>query len=130
MTLCDELLYHGVTHNHLLSYAWSACQDFGSPGKMLDAQLQRASAPLLEVTQRFNDTANVVSSAVVGTAPLFERAALIAHFVAVALELRKLHNYNGVMAVLAGLGNAAVHRLRCSKSRISRQARADWESLS
>ena len=66
----------------------------------------------------------------VGTLALHERAALLEHFVAVALESRKLHNYNGVMAVLAGLGNASVHRLRLCKQRMSRQARTDWESLS
>ena len=72
----------------------------------------------------------MISSAVVGTQPLVERALLLAHFVAVAAELRKLHNYNGLMAVLAGLGNAAVHRLRWCKQRMPRQARSDWEALS
>ena len=33
---------------------------------------------------------------------LVQRAALLAHMISLALELRRLRNYNGVMAVLAG----------------------------
>ena len=122
-TLCDERLYHGVNHGHLLSYVWSA-KDGGARAAWEQKQ------PLMELTQRFNETANVISTAVVGTPQLQDRAALIGHFVATAVELRKLHNFNGVMAILAGLSCAAVHRLRCCKQRTSKQTKAEWEALS
>ena len=98
-----------------------------------DAALSQRSAelkqPLMQFTQQFNETANLISSAVVGAPSVGERAALLTHFVAVGVELRALRNFNGVNAVLAGLSNSAVHRMKCAKERLSNKTRADWEGL-
>ena len=70
------------------------------------------SSPPPQCTQHFNECANFVSSAIVGVRHVTQRAALMGHFIGVAAELRRLHNYSGVNAILAGLGSAAVHRLK------------------
>ena len=51
--------------------------------------------------------------------PLLQtRAQLMSHFIAVGLELKKLQSYNSLMALLAALGSAAVHRLKLTKQKI------------
>ena len=62
-----------------------------------------------------------MACAIVGGETVAERAKLMAHFVAVAAALRKLHNYNGMMAIIAGLGNAAVHRLKHTEAALGKQ---------
>ena len=147
-TLCDERLYQSVGHAHLLSYVWGGgAKDAHHPkrapprspapprpvARHSDAALSQLSAelkqPLMQFTQQFNETANLISSAVVGAPSVGERAALLTHFVAVGVELRALRNFNGVNAVLAGLSNSAVHRMKCAKERLSNKTRADWEGL-
>ena len=117
LTCVDESLYHRVPTAALLSYAWPRGATLGS------------RLPLLKFSQAFNTTASAVASAVVTTHSMPERAMLIAHFVAVAAELRRLANFNGLTAVLAGLGHSAVHRLRGAKSLLPADTCAAWSAL-
>jgi len=121
LTLADERLYQKISATHLLSYVWS---------KRFGMRLALDKLPLLEFTQWFNTVACLVASAVVTTAELQERARIFSYFVAVAKELQKLNNFNGLTAVLAGLSNSAVHRLTGSQQSMPSESRSDWDALS
>ena len=73
LTLADERLYHCVGHAHLLSYVWTTRADGPSSSKQ----------PLQQLTQRFNEVASVVATAIISTSRLNTRALLLAHFIAV-----------------------------------------------
>ena len=118
LTLYDEQLYHAVGHAHLLSYVWKTDDEASSKG------------PLLRLTQRFNEVACVVASALVSTPDVGTRAALFSHFVAVGSELRRLANFNALMAILAALGSAAVHRLKATRAKIGPKSEGLWAALS
>ena len=120
MTLVDEALYHKVGALHLLSYVW---------GKKAGGRGAVDKLPLIELTQSFNLTASLISSAVVSSRDLLERAQLMSQFVAVGMELLKLGNFNGLTAILAGLSNSAVYRLRGCQQSMPSESRADWESM-
>ena len=89
----------------------------------------RLKQPLLQLTQQFNDMAILVASSIVCACSLAERAALISRWVEVASLLRQIRNFNGTFVVLAGLSNTAVHRLRATRARLSKQTLAEWDSL-
>ena len=122
LTLSDERLYQSVGHGHLLSYVWGHVSAEG-------ATEGASKQPLLQLTQRFNEVASIVKSAIIGTSMLATRTQLVAHLVAVGVELRRLANFNSVMALIAALGSAAVHRLSGTKQKLDRKSRAAWESL-
>ena len=122
LTLSDERLYQSVGHGHLLSYVWGHDSAEG-------ATEGASKQPLLQLTQRFNEVASIVKSAIIGTSMLATRTQLVAHLVAVGVELRRLANFNSVMALIAALGSAAVHRLSGTKQKLDRKSRAAWESL-
>ena len=157
LTLADEALYHAVSHTHLLSYVWKGgCfradgsesgsgggggggggggagggaggggKGGGGKGGGDDASSKQ---PLHALTQHFNDVANMVASALVSTEALATRALLLAHFLHVALELRRMSNFNSLMAILAALGSAAVHRLKHTRARTGPKVSGLWDVL-
>ena len=119
LTLADERLYHCVGHAHLLSYMWRTPADASASNKL----------PLQQLTQRFNDLARVVSSAIIKAQSLVARALLVSHFIAVGAELRKLANFNSLMAILAALGSASIHRLKATMHRMGPKARSTLSGL-
>ncbi|KAG9396045.1 RasGEF domain [Carpediemonas membranifera] len=73
----------------------------------------RTLAPNVVAMQAlFNHIASVVSTAVVTPERAIARARAYQYWAAVATELRALHSLDGLNAVLAGLSNAAVYRLK------------------
>ena len=46
------------------------------------------------------------------TSKLKRRVALVKYFLDVATELKKLNNFNSLMAIISGLNNSAVYRLK------------------
>jgi hypothetical protein len=153
ITLRDEQLYAHVTHHGLLTYVWAKKKVGGrkrqvnmaggaaeaaeaqpasppaSPGAAASPPL-RPAEPLQLFMQAFNDTASLVASSVLGVASLARRAALVSLWVQVAAALRAHRNFNGVQAILAGLSNAAVHRLKATRARLDKGVAAEWTALS
>jgi hypothetical protein len=48
-----------------------------------------------------------------------KRVALLAKFMAIAVELRNNNNYNSLMAILAGINSASVLRLKQTRQSVS-----------
>ena len=130
LTLQDECGYQKVTHTHLLAYVWKVTDFYGKVDDTHPGGHEREPRnPLLAFTLRFNELACIVASAIVTTPRIATRAVLFAHFLAVAAELRSLQNYNSLNAILAGLGSAAVHRLRATIDLMGPVARRAWGAL-
>jgi len=120
LTLRDERLYHRITSTNLLSFAF---------GSRVGHQVARDKLPLFEFTQWFNTVACIVASAVVCCGDAAVRAKLRCYFIAVATELQRLGNFNGLTAVMAGLNNVAVYRLKTCQQRMPAECVAAQESL-
>ena len=88
LTLRDERLYHAIGHCHLLSYVWKHTPMNGGDDE--GGEAASSKAPLTAMTQRFNELAGTVSTAIVSTRRLTTRATLLHHFISVADELRGL----------------------------------------
>ncbi|KAL0094516.1 ras guanine nucleotide exchange factor domain-containing protein, partial [Phycomyces blakesleeanus] len=67
----------------------------------------------------FNFISAWVATSIVAQPKLNKRAAVLEKFMSIAVELRNHNNYNSLMAILAGINNAAVLRLRLTRESIS-----------
>lgn len=74
-------------------------------------RFRRAVPELRSAIDRFNATALWVTSSVLAESDSVERALLYKRFIQLAHSLRRLRNYSGMMAVVAGLQQGSVARL-------------------
>jgi hypothetical protein len=100
MTLLDHELYTEIRSSELLRQAWNK------------AHLKHRSPRVLETIQRFNSVSLWVSGTIVRAETLRERVRVMERFIALATQLRHLQNFNSMMAILSGLNNSAVFRVR------------------
>jgi RasGEF domain len=56
--------------------------------------------------------------------------AVVEHWIEIAKRLEKLQDLNGCMALVGGLGNSAVARLKLTWAKISRRSMRTFERLS
>jgi hypothetical protein len=84
---------------------------------------------VVALTDQFNDFSSWVVYNVVTQMDLKKRAALVRKFIAMAEELRRIGNLNGVFAVVAGLSGAAVHRLKKTWELVTKDKKVNdaWE---
>lgn len=66
---------------------------------------------------------------IVSEARMSRRANLLTRWMSIASELRQLNNYNTLMAVLAGINNASVLRLRETRQLVDPKVIKDFEGL-
>jgi hypothetical protein len=115
LTLVDELLYKSIEPREATDQAWTKHGGVRAPN-------------LLKLIERFNAVGDWVSSEILAADG--RAAAMIAHFVDVADQLRKLNNFQSTMAVLGGLGASAVTRLKEQWAEIGAPKRELYDELS
>lgn len=67
----------------------------------------------------FNHIASWVSNMILMRDKAKHRAQMLEKFMNIALKLRQLNNYNGLAAMLAGIGGTAIHRLSQTRGLVS-----------
>jgi hypothetical protein len=119
LTLIESQLFYAVPFEEFLDNASS-----GDSGGVRGPHLARLAA-------RFNAVSYWAASQVLvqGGDSSQRRAAEIDRFIGVMEELRLLHNFNGAMAVMAGLNNAAILRLKEDWALVAPERRAQFEAL-
>jgi hypothetical protein len=115
LTLVDELLYKNIEPREATDQAWTKNNGVRAPN-------------LLKLIERFNAVGDWVSSEILAADG--RASAMIAHFVDVADQLRKLNNFQSTMAVLGGLGASAVTRLKEQWAEIGAPKRDLYDELS
>jgi hypothetical protein len=103
LTVQEWKLFTKIKPVELQSQAWSK------------PKLKHRAPNVLAMIGHFNALSNWVSLTIVSCERLRERAKVMARFIEIARALRGLQNYSMLMAVLAGMNNAAVHRLKFTR---------------
>lgn len=103
LTIREYDIYKLIEPVEFLNLAWSK------------EKLKHRAPHVIEMTHRFNILSNWAAVSIVTTESLKERKAKFAKAVNLAKECFKLNNFNSMKAILGGLENAAVHRLRFTK---------------
>ncbi|CAO3593940.1 unnamed protein product [Absidia cylindrospora] len=87
----------------------------------MDQQIIRTKSGLLASISHWNFLSALVTSMIVTQSKLGKRVALLEKFMTIAVALRDLNNYNSLMAILAGVNNAAILRMKHTQEAIKKK---------
>jgi len=106
LTLQEFALYSKIEPTELLNKAWNT------------PKLRHRSPNVLAMIHRFNVVSEWVAYMCVKPERTRQRAKVMARFIKIAEHLRTLQNFNSIMAIIAGLNNTAVYRLKYSREEL------------
>lgn len=110
ITLVDSELFCSITSRQVL--AWSKKQDRG------------VSPSIFKMIERFNKMSKWVTTLIITQRGLRERVRMLNKLVGIMRSLKKLRNFNSLMAFLAGIGASPVARLSHTFEALNTRARA------
>eukprot|EP01102_Stenamoeba_stenopodia_P021478 TRINITY_DN8660_c0_g1_i3.p1 TRINITY_DN8660_c0_g1~~TRINITY_DN8660_c0_g1_i3.p1 ORF type:complete len:793 (-),score=146.15 TRINITY_DN8660_c0_g1_i3:575-2953(-) len=114
MTYLDVRSYQNIKPYELLNCSWT----------------KEGAAPNIQTAvERFNTVSNWVPTVILGTNSPEKQAMVIKKFLAIAKRLWEIKNWNGLMQIIAGLGNCAVTRLKQPQRLISPKIKEVWLKL-
>lgn len=84
---------------------------------------------ICETTNRFNRISHMVTTTVLLTEKVADRAKVVSKFIEIAVALNKLNNFAGVLQIVSGLGTSSVHRLGQTWTLVSSTLRKQYDDL-
>jgi son of sevenless-like protein len=113
----DASLFRDVQFKEFLHKSWS------------DPKFEEIAPGLFKMTQRFNQLGQWVAYEIVRPELPKERAHVIQAFVSIAQELLELRDYSGMLAIMGGLNNSSVSRLKKTAQKLSSKTTQQLEHL-
>ncbi|KAN0023643.1 hypothetical protein ACTFIV_008030 [Dictyostelium citrinum] len=110
LTLYDFQLYTAIKPTEFLNQAWNK-----------PSMASRKSPTILKIISRFNDISLWVVSLILEPDRVKTRAKRLKRIISIADELRKLNNYNTCIAVISGINNSAILRLKYTRGLLSKK---------
>ncbi|EGG13835.1 regulator of chromosome condensation domain-containing protein [Cavenderia fasciculata] len=113
LTILNHLYYAKIDRRELLNQRWT-----------------KKKAPNIQAsTDHFNRVSQLVVTEIVQCKNSKSRATVIAHFLAIAQGCFELNNFTGVAAIIYGLNNATVSKLKKTWSKLSKDSFNTYEYL-
>jgi hypothetical protein len=117
LTLVDFDIYRAIQPAELLNQAWNK------------PKYRHRAKNVLQTIARSNAMTLWVSSVILWQSTLKSRVRILIKLITIADHLRKLNNFNSLMAILAGINSAAVYRLKWTISQLPEQSQQILQSL-
>lgn len=113
LTFVDSKLYCAIQSNELI-----------------DHQNSKSRCPnMTKMIERFNFISNWVAYMIVSRKMLADRINCVSKFIEIAVCLRELNNFNGLLSIIGGLNNSAVHRLKKTREGVPANLQQQFEEL-
>jgi hypothetical protein len=117
VTMIDSAWYRQVQAPELLNQAWN------------NRKLKWRAPNLLAMAARSTALSYWVATCVLIQTKLDQRVHMLEKFITFAETLRSLNNYQSLMATLAGLNLAPIHRMKRHWAAVSKKRQKVWEEL-
>merc|ERR1712137_1127881 len=117
LTLVDFFIYQAIQPAELLNCAWSK------------AKYRYRAKNVMNLISRSTLLTRWVSSVIVWQENLKGRIKALTKFINIANHLRKLNNFNSLMAILAGINTSAVYRLKFTREGLNAKAKNTLDEL-
>ncbi|RKP13932.1 ras guanine nucleotide exchange factor domain-containing protein [Piptocephalis cylindrospora] len=117
LTLMDSQTYRRIRPTEWLGKAWS------------NADNPSAAPNMKSMIVASNHLTVWLIESILTEDDIRKRCAIIRHFTAVGEKCRLLNNYNALMAILAGLNSAPIHRLKRTWDSVSNRSMMTLEGL-
>jgi len=117
LTIMEFDLFSRIKPYELLNQAWNK------------PKLRHRAQNVLALINRSTEISAWVASCIVKETKLRNRARVMTRIIKIAEQLRKLNNFSTLMAIMAGLNNAAVFRLKFTREEIPKQYQQLYEFL-
>eukprot|EP01103_Thecamoeba_quadrilineata_P006394 TRINITY_DN1611_c0_g1_i1.p1 TRINITY_DN1611_c0_g1~~TRINITY_DN1611_c0_g1_i1.p1 ORF type:complete len:923 (+),score=205.66 TRINITY_DN1611_c0_g1_i1:75-2843(+) len=99
ISLLEQSYYKAVQPRECLNQRWNSSKKY------------ELAPNIIALISRFNNFSRWVTTQIVKQSKVKDRKKLIEKFINIAIKCREINNFNGVMEILAGLADSAVHRL-------------------
>lgn len=118
MTLMESSMFTAIQPREFHKLAW----------RKNDTR-KKTSPHIVAVVERFNTVSYWVASSIVMCNDIKKRVTMVKRFVKLAEVCRDLRNFSTLMAVLAGLNNSAVRRLKLTWQGVNETTKQSLEAL-
>jgi len=118
MALVDHALYRAIQPGEVLHMNWTK-----------DATKHERAPNVLKMIEQFNRVGQWVISSIITTHDKPKRVKLLQHMIKIAYESYMLNNLNGAMAMISGLKNSNVIRLKDTWNELSSANWDLWEEI-
>lgn len=106
LTILEFSVFEKIEASELLNQSWS------KNGKYI------ASPNIRKMIERFNFISRAITSSILSEEKVKPRSKVFTKWIKIAFNLAKLQNYHTLMAVLMGMGESSVFRLKATKELI------------
>jgi len=117
ITLLDFENYSNIKYHEFLNQSWT------------NPKLKHKSANVLKMIKRFNGLSKFVILHILSEKIMKQRKKKFSYFIDVAWNLYEMKNYCGAIAIVSGLDNSAVYRLKHTKEKIKESNLQKYEIL-
>eukprot|EP01090_Pellita_catalonica_P002711 TRINITY_DN12286_c0_g1_i1.p1 TRINITY_DN12286_c0_g1~~TRINITY_DN12286_c0_g1_i1.p1 ORF type:complete len:355 (+),score=31.60 TRINITY_DN12286_c0_g1_i1:201-1265(+) len=117
ITMMIWKIYPKITYTEFLGNPWSR------------EKTHHKCPHLLEMVEIFNSISAWVSTAIVVTPSARQRAKVMTKFIKVANHLRDMNNYHAVTAIVSGVNNSSVLRLKWTRAKVHKRFLTSLKSL-
>eukprot|EP01137_Pigoraptor_chileana_P018610 Opistho-2@78357 len=116
LTLIEFGLFASIQPKECLDLAWTKSNRELAPG-------------ILGMIERSNKVSNWVATEVLKDESLKNRIKIVQHIVNIADKCRSLNNFNCVMAIIAGMTNSAIFRMKRTWEALPSKTQTQWNDL-
>jgi RasGEF domain/RasGEF N-terminal motif len=131
ITLVEAELFGRIRPQECIGCQWSKKPQSAASATSTDEphSPRQQTNNILEMIKVFNRISTWVSSTMVREPSLRKRVALLERFVRIGVALRELHNFQGVMEIIAALQVSAVFRLRKTWEKLRAARLQEYQEL-